>query len=146
MSRDVQMQRVVMLDSIAVVATRSRYPEFTEHRKMAVAGKFFGPEEIARRHPAMTSDLVRSVGGFTIDRSRARSRVVGARGMSSRNSCIANVVIDGMSLGSMDPDAISVDDVNPRDIGAIEIYREDEMAPPEYGGGRCGTIVIWTKR
>jgi hypothetical protein len=143
--RDVRMQRVVMLDSIAVVATRSRYPEFSEHRKAAVSGRFFGPEDIARRHPTLTSDLVRSAGGFTVDLSRGRSKVVSARGMSSRNACIANVVIDGMSYGRMDPDAISVDDVNPRDIGAIEIYREGDMSPPEYGGG-CGTIVIWTKR
>lgn len=143
--RDVQMQRVVTLDSIAVVATRSRYSEFTEHRKMAVAGKFFGPEDIARRHPALTSDLVRSVGGFTIDHSRGRSKVVGGRGMASRNSCTANVVIDGMSFGKMDSDAISVDDVKPGDIGAIEIYREGDNAPPEYSNG-CGAIVIWTKR
>lgn len=143
--RDVQMRRVVTLDSIAVVAMRSRYPDFSEHRKSAVFGKFFGPEDIARRHPVLTSDLVRSVGGFLVDRSRGRSKIISARGQSSRNQCIANVVIDGMSFGSLDPETISVDDVNPRDIGAIEIYREGDMGPPEYGNG-CGLIVIWTKR
>lgn len=143
--RDVQMQRVVTLDSIAVVATRSRYPEFTEHRKAAVAGKFFGPEDIARRHPALTSDLVRQVGGFTVDRSRGKSTIVGGRGVARGSTCTANVVIDGMSLGRMSADAISVDDVNPRDIGAIEIYREGDIAPPEYSSG-CGAVVIWTKR
>jgi hypothetical protein len=46
---------------------------------------------------------------------------------------------------SPDRDAISVDDVRPSDISAIEAYRAGEMAPETYDRG-CGAIVIWTKR
>jgi hypothetical protein len=141
---DVQMQRIVNLDSVRVVATRARYPEFSAHRKSAVFGHFLGPEEIQRRRAIRTSDLIRPFGGFLMDYSRGRPRIVSARGAST-SSCGPNIVIDGMDLGRMDPEAISVDDFLPTDIGAIEIYREGDMGPPEYDKG-CGLIVIWTKR
>jgi hypothetical protein len=141
---DIQLQRVVNLDSMVVVATRPRYPEFYLHKKFGIFGKFLGPEDIARRNLPRTADYVRSAGGFLIDQSRGRARVVSARG-ASRGACVANVVIDGMDMGRMDRDAISVDDVHPKDIGAMEIYREGDIAPMEYSSG-CGLIVIWTKR
>jgi hypothetical protein len=57
-----------------------------------------------------------------------------------------NVAIDGFSGWSDDPDAFSVDDVNPRDVGAIERYTGAYGGgPPDLDHG-CGTIVIWTKR
>jgi len=142
--RDLRMQRIVNLDSVRIVATRTRYPEFAEHRKLAVFGHFLGPDEIMRRHAVRTSDLVRQFGGFLVDNSRGRSKVVSARGAYSSHPCVANVVIDGFSVRS-DPEAFSVDDLMPIDVGAIEIYKENEMAPFEYSNG-CGAIVIWTKR
>lgn len=142
--RDVQMQRIVNLDSVQVVATRTRYPTFYEHQRMAVFGRFLGPADIMRRHAVQTSDLVMMRGGFIIDRSRGRSRVINARG-ASLHPCVANVVIDGMSLGGMGADIVSVDDVHPSEVGAMELYREGDFGPPEYDYG-CGAIVIWTKR
>ena len=142
--RDVRMQRIVNLDSIRIVATRTRYPEFSEHRKSAVFGHFLGPDEILRRHAARTSDLVRQFGGFLVDNSHGRTRVVSARGAFSSHPCVANVVIDGFSVKS-DPNAFSVDDLMPIDVGAIEVYKEGDMGPPEYDTG-CGAIVIWTRR
>jgi hypothetical protein len=142
--RDVQLQRIVNLDSIRIVATQSRYPEFSIHKKVAIGGTFLTSDDIMRRHLSRTSDYVRTAGGFLIDVSRGRSRVVSARGASLR-PCPANVVIDGMDLGRMDLDAVSVDDVRPMDIGAIEIYRPGDIMPIEYAAG-CGLIVIWTRR
>ena len=64
----------------------------------------------------------------------------------SANRCTVNVAIDGFSGWSDDPDAFSVDDVNPRDVGAIELYTGAYGGgPPDLDHG-CGTIVIWTKR
>ena len=141
-TRDVRLERVVSLDSVRVVAIRSRYPEFSEHRKFSIGGRFAGPEQLQRRHDARTSDIIRSLGGFLVENRGGRAMVLAARGASARR-CVANVVIDGAIWGD-DPDLASVDDVHPRDVGAIELYYGGN-APPEYDRG-CGAVVIWTKR
>ena len=143
-TRDVRMQRIVSLDSVRVVATRTRYPEFAEHQKFAINGRFLGPEVIQRLRASRTSDIIRSVGGFVVENRGGRTRVVADRGASTR-PCVVNVVIDGVSLWGDDPDAVSVDDVHPTNIGAMELYQGGGMAPPEYDHG-CGAIAIWTKR
>lgn len=141
---DVRMQRVVNLDSVRVVATRTRYREFAEHQKFAVNGRFLGPEQIQRWRAWRTSDIIRSLGGFVVENRGGRTWVLSSRGASTR-ACIVNVVIDGVSVWGDDPDAVSVDDVRPADIGAMELYSGGSMAPPEYDHG-CGAIAIWTKR
>ena len=141
-TRDIRLERVVSLDSVRVVAMHSRYPEFSEHRKFSLGGRFIGPEQMQRRHDARTSDIIRSIGGFRVENRGGRAMVVAARGASARR-CVANVVIDGAVWGD-DPDLASVDDVHPRDVGAIELYYGGN-APPEYDRG-CGAVVIWTKR
>src|SRR5690349_17340800 len=45
---DVRMQRVVTLDSVRVVATATRYKEFAAHKKLALGGRFIGPDQILR--------------------------------------------------------------------------------------------------
>ena len=118
--RDVRMKRVVILDSVRVVAVRSRYKEFAEHQKLGLAGRFLGPEDIMRRHVNRTSDIIRSMPGFVVENTRSgRTRVHPA---GSANRCVVNVAIDGFSGWSDDPDSFSVDDVSPRDVGAIELY------------------------
>ena len=143
-TRDVRMERVVNLDSVRVVATRTRYREFSEHQKFAVNGRFLGPEQIQRWRAWRTSDIIRSLGGFVVENRGDRTWVLSARGASAR-PCVVNVVIDGASVWGDDPDAVSVDDVRPTDIGAMELYSQGGMAPPEYDHG-CGAIAIWTKR
>ena len=143
-SGDVRMQRVVTLDSIRVVAVATRYKEFAQHQKLALGGRFLGPDDIRRRHVARTSDIIRSMPGFTVENSRSGRTRVYSLGFGRR--CVVNVALDGFSGWSDDPDAFSVDDVNPRDVGAIELYQGGGAGgSPEYDHG-CGTIVIWTKR
>jgi hypothetical protein len=143
---DVRMERVVNLDSVRVVAVSTRYKEFAAHQKMGLGGRFIGPDEIRRRHFNRTSDLVRSMTGLVVENGRSgRTRVYLAGG---GNRCIMNVAINGFSGWSDDPDAFSVDDVPPRDVGAIEIHGgggDVGGGPPELDHG-CGSIVIWTKR
>jgi len=143
----VRMLRVVTLDSVRVVATATRYKEFAAHRKLALGGRFIGPDQILRyRHVNRTSDIIRSMPGFVVENSRAgRTRVYRTGG---GNRCVVSVAIDGFSGWSDDPDSFSVDDVNPRDIGAIEAYGGGGYVgggPPDLDHG-CGAIVIWTKR
>jgi hypothetical protein len=140
------MERVVNLDSVRVVAVSTRYKEFAEHQKMGLGGRFIGPDEIRRKHFNRTSDLVRSMPGLVVENGRSgRTRVYLAGG---GNRCVMSVAINGFSGWSDDPDSFSVDDVPPRDVGAMEIHGgggDIGSGPPELDHG-CGSIVIWTKR
>jgi len=141
---DVLLKRVVTLDSVRVVAVGSRYREFGEHQKLKLGGRFLGPDYLMRRHFNRTSDIIRSMPGFVVENTRAgRTRVYLA---GTANRCIVNVALDGFSGWSDSPDSFSVDDINPKDVGAIELYRGGvSSGPPEIDHG-CGAIVIWTKR
>ena len=143
-SSDVLMRRVVTLDSIRVVATRTRYPEFAEHQKHSLGGRFIGPEQILRRHPVRTSDLIRAFSNFVVETRGSKTLVLSSRGGSGR-PCVVNIVVNGFAAWGDDPDAVTVDDVHPNEVGAIELYRQGGMAPPEYDHG-CGAVAVWTKR
>jgi hypothetical protein len=131
---DVRMERVVMLDSVRVVAMRSRYPEFERRRKMSPFGPFIGPEEMERwqRYPLM-SDVVRML-GFRIAGDGIFATVVSGQ----FPSCRVNVVINGVENQS-------INDVNPRNVGAIAGTRGGVGAPIQFDS-QCGVIEIWTKR
>jgi hypothetical protein len=141
-TRDVRLRRVIVtLDSMRVVATRSKYPEFADHQKLAVGGIFLGPDRIVRERVSFTSDIVAKLPGFRVVQSHGRGVVYSIR---QGTPCRVNVVIDGVNVLTSDWSAISVDDVQPIEVGAIEAYRAGEIAPETYDRG-CGAVVIWTK-
>jgi hypothetical protein len=139
---NVAMRRIVNLDSVLVVASRPKYPDFYVH-KSAGWGRFLGPEEIARQRVSRTSDIIEKLPGFVVEQRGYRAVAVALGG--SVGLCPATIVIDGMRVLDYPP---SVNDVHPLDIGAIESYSPSiaYMAPPEYHIGGCGGIVIWTRR
>ena len=135
---DVQLQRVVNLDSIRIIAKREPYHEFNDHRKTSIFGVFLDPEQIEKERVSWTSDVIAKIPGFRVAGEGVKAQVYGNRGGSFCGR--VNVVIDGLPKQS-------INDVNPFSIGAIEAYREGEPGPPEYSDARaCGMIVIWTKR
>lgn len=141
-TRDVHLRRaIVTLDSMRIVATRSKYPEFADHQKFAVGGIFLGPERVMRERVTFTSDILAKLPGFRVMQSHGRGIIYSTR---SGALCRVNVVIDGVNILTGDRSAISVDDVQPTDVGAIEAYRAGEIAPETYDRG-CGAVVIWTK-
>ena len=135
---NVRMERVVMLDSIRVVAMRNRYPDFERARKRPGGGRFIGPEEMEwyERYPLM-SDVLRML-GFTIVGDGMFATAAGGQGASFGVSCAPNVVVNGAERQW-------INDVNPRNVGAIAIGRGSGMGPLQYDT-RCGLIEIWTKR
>jgi hypothetical protein len=135
---DVRMERIVMLDSIRVVAMRNRYPEFERARKRPGGGRFIGPEEMEwyQRYPQM-SDVLRIL-GFKIVGDGMFATAVGGQGASFGLSCAPNVVVNGVEHQP-------INDVNPRNVGAIAIGSRYGMGPLQYDT-RCGVIEIWTKR
>jgi len=140
-TQDVQLRRIVTLDSIRVLAQRSRYREFEFNRKANRFGKFFTVDSIEKRHPLYTSDLFRVTPGFRVTGFGLDAIVGSSRGPSSivGGNCAANVVIDGIPNQEINL-------ISPFDIGAMEIYRPGEPAPAQYNRGNCGVIVIWSKR
>ena len=138
-TQDVRLQRIVTLDSIRVLAQRSRYREFEEHRKRETFGTFLAEEELERRRPFQTSDLFFMIPGFRVVGSGLDAQVVSSRGATSiEGSCEVNIVIDGIP-------GQEINLIHPSSVGAMEIYRAGQPAPIRYDRG-CGVIVIWTKR
>jgi hypothetical protein len=139
---DVRLRRVIAkLDSMRVVATRSRYPEFQQRREHGAYGIFLGPEEMAREHVAYVSDIVEKIPGFRIVGIGPRAIVADNHGAAFGGLCPANIVVDNNEHQS-------INDVSPADIGAMEVYpafANGALAPGVYDKG-CGAIMIWTKR
>lgn len=131
---NVRMERVVILDSIRVVALRSHYKEFERRRKLG-GGRFIGPEEIDQytRYPLM-SDVLRMMGIRIVGDGMFAAPVSGL-GTSLGRGCVTNVVVNGIPNQP-------INDVNPRNVGAIAI---GGFGPAQYDSS-CGLIEIWTKR
>jgi hypothetical protein len=140
-THDVVLRRIVNLDSVIVVASRPKYPEFYAN-KSAGWGRFLGPEEIMKQRVSRTSDIIEKLPGFAIEQRGYRSVVVSIAPMSI-GSCTSSLVINGARVLENPP---AINDVHPAEIGAIEVYRWADPSPPEYGPNPCGVIAIWTKR
>jgi len=144
-----------MLDSIRVTARRvasgRRYSEFDDReRSRRGLGQFFTEEEIERRHPFLTSDLLRQVHGFavvvgpdgiaTVTQNRGiytlRGMVGGAAGTNAR-AC-PTIYVDGVESS-----AEELNTIPPSWIHGIEVYQQGEV-PAKYSSF-CGAILIWTK-
>jgi len=136
--QDVRLQRIVTLDSLRVLAQRSRYPEFERRRRMNGFGTFFTADEVAQRASFETSDLFRMIPGFRVSGYGLDAQVTSSRGvMSITGACSPNIVIDGMPNQEINL-------IHPSNIGAMEIYRAGQPGPVQYDQG-CGVIVIWSK-
>jgi hypothetical protein len=153
---DLYLTPIATLDSIRVVAQRTRYREFETRARAAGFGHFLRADDIAKKNPLLTSDLVRQLPGFRIVRPNTSDldvEVIESRGdLTSLHDpgkvCYANIVIDGVP-------GQKINWIDPQSIGAMEIYAGPAGAPPQYqtstGGpmqsqSGCGTILIWTKR
>ena len=134
---DVALQRVVNLDSMRVVAIQSRYTEFEEHRRHNISGRFLGEKEMQwQRLTSYTSNIVEKFPGFYVFGEGPKAVVISK---SFSQPCAVNIVIDGAEHQS-------INDIPALVIGAMELYRQGDIVPPEVIDSWCGAIVIWTKR
>jgi hypothetical protein len=141
-SMTVRLTRIIVnLDSMRVIATRVRYPEFTQHQKFNIFGRLLEPGAREMQNVNFASDIIAKIPGFRIVGTGSAAKVVDARGVPFTNPCAAGVVVDGAPY-------FEINDVAPSEIGAIEVYHGDPpLYPMEYGGASCGgLIIIWTKR
>lgn len=112
-------------------------------RMRSEKGTFITYEDIERTNPALTSDLLRSVGGFSVSADGVIESQRGAAGISSFAPCVASYFIDGVQAGPY-----SLDVIMPRAIAGIEIYRGAASIPTMFRSlrnAKCGVVAVWTK-
>jgi hypothetical protein len=125
-------------------------------------GTYLTAAQIESFHPRTTSDIFRHVAGVSVE-NYARTPVVrSGRGVQTihGNACTTGmaVVVDGAvmssTLSSAVPDSApsntaaasgGLDAVSPRDIAAIEIYKDGAETPASLSDSECGVIYIWTR-
>lgn len=143
---DVQMEAVPQQLAEVVVRGTSRGPytgrmgDFRRRRDLGF-GRFFTAEDIDRRHPVVTSDMLRMVPGVNVQ-TRGFQSAITIRG----NMCAPLVWIDGSpaTAGYLDVDAFA-----PSSLAGIEVYSGVSTVPVELRGprgeGSCGVIALWSR-
>jgi hypothetical protein len=127
-----------VLDTVAVRGRANNELARFEARQRSGFGRFVTPEEIARRNPVQTADLLRTVPGVQIVPVGTR----GARVML--RNCMPTIFVDNMVVQGAASDLNAI--INPTEVGAIEVYNSAAETPAEFRrSGSCGTVVIWTK-
>ena len=121
--------------------TPALYAGFYRRKKKGI-GHFITPEEIARRQPRYTTDMLRRVPGLAVGATIAgRARVTVTRELIP---CEPVIFIDGLYVPRM-----PVDDILATDLGAIEVYLGPAQVPAQYANlasGACGAILVWSRR
>jgi len=134
--QDVKLTRVISLDSVRVVAMRSQYPEFESNRRFNPFGRYLGPDEVARRHATNAADLLVGVPGLGVSGRGPATRVGSTR--QARTCRGVRIIVDGV-------ENVPIDDIQPSQIAAVEIYADGAFAPSRFAvRGSCGVVVFWT--
>jgi hypothetical protein len=139
------------------------YDRMLQRQKGALSATFIGPEEIEKRRPSHTSDLLHGLNGVSM--MNGQNGAMCARG--NGGSCFMAVMIDGNVLQATPPNvcrgtsslhiggALSTavppgPDINmyvdANAIAAIEVYSRGGNMPVSLqpADNACGVIAIWT--
>lgn len=143
----VKLERTAtVLDSIRVIARRMRgvanggRNEY-EERLLRGRGMFIREEDIERRHPFVTTDLLKTLPGLVAStaRSSADEVILSTRSSGFGGRCALQVFVDGIEVQPTDVNTIA-----PASIHGIEVVGVSG-APPQYHVRNCGAMLIWTK-
>lgn len=136
----------IPLEPIVVTArSNTRLAEFHQRRLSNSFGHFITEEEIDRRSPAQTSELLRGLPGVQLSAVTTRGRTINRITLrSSFGRCDPVVYVDGIRLLAQ---GAPVDDVvAPGMVAGVEVYSSSAGAPPMYADTRgCGSILLWTR-
>jgi hypothetical protein len=125
-----------VLDSIRVTARRiqngRRYNEFDERSRHG-HGRYITEEEVERKHPFVTTDLLRMTPGVFVSVGKDGQHVLSMR------RCSPQIFLDGVAS------TMSLDEFPPSWIHGIEVYQISEVPAQYSGGGMCGAILVWSK-
>lgn len=141
----------------AVSGELVRLPPGVADRMRTGIGTYLTAEQIAKINPVETKDIFRHVAGVSVETFAHTTVVRSTRGVQTINgdACTSGmaVVIDGaVTGGTLTSGSTNIagatgalDAVSPRDIGAIEIYKDGAEAPASVRDSECGVIYIWTR-
>lgn len=102
-------------------------------------GYFLTRDDIADSQATRTTDLLRRVPGLDITGRPTFDRTPVT--MSRKKGCVPDFYVDGAHAPFFD-----VDDIPPRDLAGVEVYRGNSEVPVEFKhADRCGVIVLWTR-
>lgn len=116
-------------------------------RRNTEQGTFLSGEDIERRNPTSTSELLLHIPAFRAALEGEGNAAVSGRGTASMllagSSCPVTYYVDGVhAQGAV------VDDVLPNSIGALELYAGPATTPPRFRyasqNAKCGVVIIWT--
>jgi TonB family protein len=105
-------------------------------------GYFITRDQIERRNPSQTTDMMRSVPGVRLISTRYVQRAIRLR--SANANCPPQYWMDGIRLG----EEYDMDFLDPASVEGIEVYSMASV-PARFMVGPerriCGTIVMWTR-
>ena len=167
--RRIVLRRVVTLDSVNVVANRSRLPTSFEDNRRIGLGQFITRDSLAKQEERKLGDVLRGFRGVNVDPGiSGRAWLLSSRQPASiskteiyfaskyeqsegmrREGCYALVFHDDVLLNpSNPPEPIDINSIVLSQIEAIEYYAGPAETPAKYNrlGARCGVLVLWTRR
>lgn len=135
---------VVRLEPVVAMAQARRLPAtlagFYDRAERNRGGHFLLRDYIDERRASRTTDLIRSVAGFSLSVNRRGGTSVRTRG------CEPMLWVDGLQIPL---NGMSIDDiVQPQDIEGIEIYSGPASLPADFvrrGNPGCGAVLVWTR-
>jgi Carboxypeptidase regulatory-like domain/TonB-dependent Receptor Plug Domain len=142
----VSMMRTMTLDTVRVQAGRTtvlqrQLADFEERRRTGATGRFFGPEDLAKRPPTRTGDILRMVPGVRVVPATYGERIQ-MRGLNFNAWCTPDVWVDGIRMQGFN----SVENmVQPDEVRAVEVYANPQTVPAQFTSlSGCGVILFWT--
>lgn len=125
---------VVQVESIEAP---SKLTEFNRRRAHG-EGYFITREDIQRRDPVRTTDMLRTVPGIRVAAAGIGRPAIRMRG----RACNIAYFVDGIRAPYF-----NMDNIQPSSVAGIEIYKGTSSVPPEFRGALtpCAAIVIWTR-
>lgn len=136
----------------AAMATSPRLAGF-ERRAHGGAGTFIRRGDIEKYHPVSTTSLLLRLTGVRIVDSAGVKLLASSRGVRvSPRSNIADLAPCYLAVGvdgELKEWGFSVNEINPEDIFAIEVYSGPSTIPRELlslgQNAYCGLVMIWTR-
>jgi hypothetical protein len=138
---------VRLLDGVYVTAAEMRRREQVEdfYRRLTRGlGTYLTRADIEGRASGTPSDLLRTIPGLRLVRTRSGTGVRFPTTSLSRRDCAPMIWIDGQRAPGLE-----IDEVTLTDIEGIEIYNGPSTTPVQFsqatGHVTCGTIVVWSR-
>jgi hypothetical protein len=124
-------------------------------RRAHRGGVFITPQQIARSHASVPSDLLQRLSFVSLVAVASGHGVRFApdapMGSASQYSygrptepCMPMILLDGKPAPN-----VEMDDLHMDEILAMEVYRSQAMVPPQFisgGAAECGAVVVWMRR